>query len=90
MKQGSKLQGHGVEEEKKVAFNHCCESLGSQGWPLVKPEESQRIFCGAALLECVTAGTLQLCKHVLDTWAPACCHPTGTVFSATFNGKFFS
>lgn len=34
------MPGHGVEG-KQVTFSHCCESLGSQGWPLVKPEESQ-------------------------------------------------
>lgn len=70
VKQGSKFPGLGVEKEKQKAFNHCCESLGSQDWPLVKPEESQSIFCPAAPLECVTAGTLQLCKHVLGTWGP--------------------
>lgn len=83
VKQGSKLPGHRVEEEKQVAFDHCCECLGSQGWPLVKPEESQRTFCRAAPLECVTAGTLQLCKHVLDTWGAQSWHPSGTAFSAT-------
>lgn len=70
VKQGSKLPAHGLEELKQVAFNRCCESLGSEGWSLVKPEESQRIFCHAAPLECFTAGTLQLCEHVLGTWGP--------------------
>lgn len=48
VKQGSILPGQRIEEEKQVAFNHCCESLGSKGWSLAKPKESQRIFCDAA------------------------------------------